>query len=49
MQCIMPVRLVMIHQPAGSFSEVATGEFILEVGELLKLREIRQKTHTQVP
>lgn len=29
----------MIHQPVGSLSEVATGEFILEVGELLKLRE----------
>ncbi|CAI9260707.1 unnamed protein product [Lactuca saligna] len=35
---------VMIHQPAGSLSKVATREFILEVGELLKLR----KTLTRV-
>nr|QXL59638.1 ATP-dependent Clp protease [Senecio asperifolius] len=34
-----PHARVMMHQPAGSFSEVSTGEFILEVGELLKLRE----------
>ncbi|MFS8006869.1 ATP-dependent Clp protease proteolytic subunit [Helianthus anomalus] len=47
MQCKMPVRLVMIHQPAGSFSEVATGEFILEVGELLKLRETLTRVYVQ--
>ncbi|KAJ0755761.1 ATP-dependent Clp protease proteolytic subunit [Helianthus annuus] len=47
MQCIMPVRLVMIHQPAGSFSEVATREFILEVGELLKLRETLTRVYVQ--
>ncbi|GJR42744.1 ATP-dependent Clp protease proteolytic subunit [Tanacetum coccineum] len=39
--------LVMIHQPAGSFSEVATGEFILEVGELLKLRETLTRVYVQ--
>nr|YP_010503267.1 ATP-dependent Clp protease proteolytic subunit 1 [Helianthus carnosus]QRK25283.1 ATP-dependent Clp protease proteolytic subunit [Helianthus strumosus]UXE31377.1 ATP-dependent Clp protease proteolytic subunit 1 [Helianthus carnosus] len=38
---------VMIHQPAGSFSEVATGEFILEVGELLKLRETLTRVYVQ--
>ena len=37
----------MIHQPAGSFSEVATGEFILEVGELLKLRETLTRVYVQ--
>ena len=29
----------MIHQPASSFYEAQTGEFILEAEELLKLRE----------
>jgi len=29
----------MIHQPANLFYEAQTGEFILEVEELLKLRE----------
>jgi ATP-dependent Clp protease protease subunit len=38
---------VMIHQPAGSFSEVATGEFVLEVGELLKLRETLTRVYVQ--
>nr|YP_010400176.1 ATP-dependent Clp protease proteolytic subunit [Carlina acaulis]UQS75843.1 ATP-dependent Clp protease proteolytic subunit [Carlina acaulis] len=42
-----PHARVMIHQPAGSFSEVATGEFILEVGELLKLRETLTKVYVQ--
>nr|YP_010247438.1 clp protease proteolytic subunit [Heteroplexis impressinervia]QPD06480.1 clp protease proteolytic subunit [Heteroplexis impressinervia] len=37
----------VIHQPAGSFSEVATGEFILEVGELLKLRETLTRVYVQ--
>ncbi|KAF5782477.1 ATP-dependent Clp protease proteolytic subunit [Helianthus annuus] len=37
----------MIYQPAGSFSEVATGEFILEVGELLKLRETLTRVYVQ--
>ncbi|KAL4189189.1 hypothetical protein AMTRI_Chr08g205780 [Amborella trichopoda] len=30
---------VMIHQPASSFYEAPAGEFLLEAGELLKLRE----------
>nr|YP_009154811.1 clp protease proteolytic subunit [Aster spathulifolius]YP_009371320.1 ATP-dependent Clp protease proteolytic subunit [Diplostephium pulchrum]YP_009371405.1 ATP-dependent Clp protease proteolytic subunit [Diplostephium jelskii]YP_009371490.1 ATP-dependent Clp protease proteolytic subunit [Diplostephium lechleri]YP_009371575.1 ATP-dependent Clp protease proteolytic subunit [Lagenophora cuchumatanica]YP_009371660.1 ATP-dependent Clp protease proteolytic subunit [Diplostephium juniperinum]YP_0 len=42
-----PHARVMIHQPAGSFSEVATGEFILEVGELLKLRETLTRVYVQ--
>nr|YP_009327511.1 clp protease proteolytic subunit [Taraxacum brevicorniculatum]YP_009327593.1 clp protease proteolytic subunit [Taraxacum kok-saghyz]APA33637.1 clp protease proteolytic subunit [Taraxacum brevicorniculatum]APA33719.1 clp protease proteolytic subunit [Taraxacum kok-saghyz]APA33801.1 clp protease proteolytic subunit [Taraxacum officinale] len=42
-----PHARVMIHQPAGSFSEVATGEFILEVGELLKLRETLTRVYAQ--
>ncbi|KAL4385327.1 hypothetical protein GQ457_15G014090 [Hibiscus cannabinus] len=33
------VRLVMIHQPASSFYEAQTREFILEAEELLKLCE----------
>nr|QFG39092.1 clp protease proteolytic subunit [Senecio purtschelleri]QFG39266.1 clp protease proteolytic subunit [Senecio moorei]QFG39353.1 clp protease proteolytic subunit [Senecio schweinfurthii] len=42
-----PHARVMIHQPAGSFSEVATGEFILEVKELLKLRETLTRVYVQ--
>nr|YP_009710973.1 clp protease proteolytic subunit [Tagetes erecta]QGI24186.1 clp protease proteolytic subunit [Tagetes erecta] len=42
-----PHARVMIHQPAGAFSEVATGEFILEVGELLKLRETLTRVYVQ--
>ncbi|XP_076886129.1 ATP-dependent Clp protease proteolytic subunit-like [Bidens hawaiensis] len=42
-----PHAKVMIHQPAGSFFEVATGEFILEVGELLKLRETLTRVYVQ--
>nr|YP_010142181.1 clp protease proteolytic subunit [Atractylodes japonica]QRH17148.1 clpprotease proteolytic subunit [Atractylodes macrocephala]UBK11623.1 ATP-dependent Clp protease proteolytic subunit 1 [Atractylodes lancea]UTU97081.1 ATP-dependent Clp protease proteolytic subunit 1 [Atractylodes chinensis]UTU97690.1 ATP-dependent Clp protease proteolytic subunit 1 [Atractylodes koreana]QQK92426.1 clp protease proteolytic subunit [Atractylodes japonica] len=42
-----PHARVMIHQPAGSFAEVATGEFILEVGELLKLRETLTRVYVQ--
>nr|QWK48149.1 clp protease proteolytic subunit [Trema orientale] len=34
-----PHARVMIHQPASSFYEAPTGEFILEAEELLKLRE----------
>uniref|UniRef100_A0A251UUD9 ATP-dependent Clp protease proteolytic subunit n=1 Tax=Helianthus annuus TaxID=4232 RepID=A0A251UUD9_HELAN len=55
MQFVQPDRIlllsyiirVMIHQPVGSFSEVATGEFILEVGELLKLRETLTRVYVQ--
>ncbi|KAD5318185.1 hypothetical protein E3N88_18131 [Mikania micrantha] len=35
------------NQPAGSFSEVATEEFILEVGELLKLYETLARVYVQ--
>ncbi|TYI35914.1 hypothetical protein ES332_A03G108600v1, partial [Gossypium tomentosum] len=34
-----PHARVMIHQPASSFYEAQTGEFILKAEELLKLRE----------
>nr|AWI71707.1 Clp protease proteolytic subunit [Strempeliopsis strempelioides] len=34
-----PHARVMIHQPASSFYEAKTGELVLEVEELLKLRE----------
>nr|YP_010876073.1 clp protease proteolytic subunit [Hemiboea parvibracteata]WHE17095.1 clp protease proteolytic subunit [Hemiboea parvibracteata] len=34
-----PHARVMIHQPAASFYEAQTGEFILEAEELLKIRE----------
>ncbi|KAJ4974262.1 hypothetical protein NE237_007436 [Protea cynaroides] len=34
-----PHAWVMIHQPASSFYEAQTGEFVLEAEELLKLRE----------
>ncbi|KAL1293927.1 hypothetical protein AAHE18_19G105300 [Arachis hypogaea] len=55
----MPVRLfdsifflslalsVMIHQPASSFYEAQTGEFILEAEELLKLRETITRVYVQ--
>lgn len=38
---------VMIHQPASSFYEAQTGEFILEAEELLKLRETLTKVYVQ--
>nr|QXI83986.1 clp protease proteolytic subunit [Gentiana filistyla] len=38
---------VMIHQPASSFYEAATGEIILEAEELLKLREIITRVYGQ--
>lgn len=38
---------VMIHQPASSFYEAQTGEFILEAEELLKLREILTRVYVQ--
>nr|YP_009383902.1 clp protease proteolytic subunit [Morella rubra]YP_009917858.1 ClpP [Morella salicifolia]YP_009934792.1 clp protease proteolytic subunit [Morella cerifera]ARS44204.1 clp protease proteolytic subunit [Morella rubra]ARS44287.1 clp protease proteolytic subunit [Morella rubra]ARS44370.1 clp protease proteolytic subunit [Morella rubra]QLM01892.1 ClpP [Morella salicifolia]QNR95423.1 clp protease proteolytic subunit [Morella cerifera] len=40
-------RRVMIHQPASSFYEAQTGEFILEAEELLKLRETITKVYVQ--
>jgi len=37
----------MIHQPASSFYETRTGEFILETEELLKMRENLTKVYVQ--
>ena len=37
----------MIHQPASSFYEAQTGEFILEAEELLKLRETTTRVYVQ--
>ncbi|KAF4358366.1 hypothetical protein G4B88_017243 [Cannabis sativa] len=39
--------MVMIHQPASSFYEAPTGEFILEAEELLKLRETITRVYGQ--
>nr|ASY97203.1 ATP-dependent Clp protease proteolytic subunit [Cucumis melo var. cantalupo] len=40
-------RRVMIHQPASSFYEAQTVEFILEAKELLRLREILTRVYVQ--
>lgn len=37
----------MIHQPASSFYEAQTGEFILEAEELLKMRETLTRVYVQ--
>nr|YP_009490975.1 ATP-dependent Clp protease proteolytic subunit [Dysosma aurantiocaulis]AWH99244.1 ATP-dependent Clp protease proteolytic subunit [Dysosma aurantiocaulis] len=37
----------MIHQPASSFYEAQTGEFVLEAEELLKLRETLTRVYVQ--
>lgn len=37
----------MIHQPASSLYETQTGEFILEAGELLRLRETLTQVYVQ--
>nr|QXO04656.1 clpP-like protease [Hetaeria oblongifolia] len=42
-----PHARVMIHQPASSFYEAQIGEFMLEVEELLKLRETVTKVYVQ--
>nr|QXO04746.1 clpP-like protease [Hetaeria youngsayei] len=42
-----PHARVMIHQPASSFYEAHIGEFMLEVEELLKLRETVTKVYVQ--
>nr|YP_010717555.1 clp protease proteolytic subunit [Cardamine glechomifolia]WDQ41537.1 clp protease proteolytic subunit [Cardamine glechomifolia] len=42
-----PHARVMIHQPASSFYEAQTGEFILEAEELLKLRETITRVYVQ--
>nr|QXI83822.1 clp protease proteolytic subunit [Gentiana terglouensis]QXI86265.1 clp protease proteolytic subunit [Gentiana bavarica] len=41
------ITRVMIHQPASSFYEAQTGEFILEAEELLKLRETITRVYGQ--
>ncbi|KAK4584612.1 hypothetical protein RGQ29_022369 [Quercus rubra] len=38
---------VMIHQPASSFYEAPTGEFILEAEEMMKLRETITRVYVQ--
>nr|ARD03791.1 clp protease proteolytic subunit [Potentilla micropetala] len=42
-----PHARVMIHQPASSFYEAQTGEFVLEAEELLKLRETITRVYAQ--
>ncbi|KAI3945351.1 hypothetical protein MKW92_027882 [Papaver armeniacum] len=42
-----PHAWVMIHQPASSFYEAQTGEFVLEAEELLKLRETLTRVYVQ--
>ncbi|QHO01666.1 ATP-dependent Clp protease proteolytic subunit [Arachis hypogaea] len=44
---ILYIIRVMIHQPASSFYEAQTGEFILEAEELLKLRETITRVYVQ--
>nr|YP_010144953.1 clp protease proteolytic subunit [Exacum affine]QQL92358.1 clp protease proteolytic subunit [Exacum affine] len=44
---LAPNIRVMIHQPASSFYEAQTGEFILEAEELLKLRETITRVYVQ--
>ena len=38
----------MVHQPASSFYEAQTGEFILEAEELLKLPETIARPSTTI-
>nr|YP_009576708.1 clp protease proteolytic subunit [Adonis sutchuenensis]YP_010131203.1 ATP-dependent Clp protease proteolytic subunit [Adonis amurensis]YP_010427155.1 clp protease proteolytic subunit [Adonis pseudoamurensis]YP_010719217.1 ATP-dependent Clp protease proteolytic subunit [Adonis ramosa]QBK48013.1 clp protease proteolytic subunit [Adonis sutchuenensis]QPZ75851.1 ATP-dependent Clp protease proteolytic subunit [Adonis amurensis]USN89999.1 clp protease proteolytic subunit [Adonis pseudoamurensis] len=42
-----PHARVMIHQPASSFYEAQTGEFVLEAEELLKIRETVTRVYVQ--
>nr|YP_010047838.1 clp protease proteolytic subunit [Pilea mollis]QPK42446.1 clp protease proteolytic subunit [Pilea mollis] len=42
-----PHAWVMIHQPSSSFYKTELGQFILEVGELLKMRETLTKVYAQ--
>nr|YP_010047580.1 clp protease proteolytic subunit [Pilea glauca (nom. nud.)]QPK42199.1 clp protease proteolytic subunit [Pilea glauca (nom. nud.)] len=42
-----PHAWVMIHQPSSSFYKTEMGRFILEVGELLKMRETLTKVYAQ--
>nr|YP_010921525.1 clp protease proteolytic subunit [Zygophyllum brachypterum]QQV73554.1 clp protease proteolytic subunit [Zygophyllum fabago]QSX42814.1 clp protease proteolytic subunit [Zygophyllum fabago]WIL95590.1 clp protease proteolytic subunit [Zygophyllum brachypterum] len=42
-----PHARVMIHQPASSYHDVGSGEYILEAGELLRMREIVTGVYVQ--
>ncbi|KAL4188885.1 hypothetical protein AMTRI_Chr08g204240 [Amborella trichopoda] len=44
---VILIIMVMIHQPASSFYEAPTGEFILEARELLKLHETITSVYVQ--
>ena len=46
-QSLCYIIRVMIHQPASSFYEAQTGEFVLEAEELLKLRETLTRVYVQ--
>nr|YP_009145285.1 clpP-like protease [Trillium decumbens]AKK32165.1 clpP-like protease [Trillium decumbens] len=43
----LPHARVMIHQPASSFIDSQTGEFFMEVDEILVIREIITKIYVQ--
>nr|YP_010295784.1 ATP-dependent Clp protease proteolytic subunit [Syringa villosa]QSZ78142.1 ATP-dependent Clp protease proteolytic subunit [Syringa komarowii subsp. reflexa]UMB49736.1 ATP-dependent Clp protease proteolytic subunit [Syringa villosa] len=43
----LPHARVMIHQPASAFFEAQTGEFVLEMGELIILRENLTRAYVQ--
>nr|YP_009577992.1 clp protease proteolytic subunit [Bunchosia argentea]QBK32609.1 clp protease proteolytic subunit [Bunchosia argentea] len=43
----LPHARVMIHQPIASFCEEKTGRFVMESGELLKVRGIITSVYTQ--
>lgn len=45
--CVNDQIRVMIHQPASSYFEAQTVEFILEAEELLKLRETLTQVYVQ--
>nr|AWI71860.1 Clp protease proteolytic subunit [Beaumontia murtonii] len=42
-----PHARVMMHQPVSSYSEIETGNFILEAGELLTLRDNLARIYSQ--
>nr|UDZ59545.1 clp protease proteolytic subunit [Albidella nymphaeifolia] len=42
-----PHARVMIHQPSSSFYRTKTGEYVLESGELIRLREILTSVYVQ--
>nr|YP_009163219.1 clp protease proteolytic subunit [Trillium maculatum]AKU36932.1 clp protease proteolytic subunit [Trillium maculatum] len=43
----LPHARVMIHQPASSFIDSQTGEFFMEVEEIMKFREIMTNIYVQ--